>query len=125
MKPELRHCRRLPEIADLALPGTGIAWCSRAIAPATADPLRNVFGNNQCDLSVHCLIAGGVDDELGGQLAAVGEDDGALLDLLDLDAAAHLDFAADDEVRCADVDVIAGSGAPGLHRQAGTVDAEV
>src|SRR5689334_3639227 len=125
MEPKLRHGRRLPEIADLALPGTGIARCCRAIAPATADPLRNVFRDDLCDLSIHGLIAGRINDELGGQLAAVCQDDGSLLDLADLDAALHLDLAADDKVRCADVDVIAGGGAPGLHRQAGAVDAEV
>ena len=44
---------------------------------------------------------------------------------LDLDTALHLDLAVDDELRSADIDVVARPGAPGLHHQARLVIAEI
>ena len=64
-------------------------------------------------------------DEIGGQLRAVRELDRALVDVADLDAASDADVALRDEIRGADIDVIARAGAECLHHEAGFVLAEI
>src|SRR5215469_1019930 len=117
MEPEplLRH--RLPHVAELTAPGTGIARHTRAVAPIGPDLLRDLGRDKLRDPAVHRAEPGGEDDEIGGQLAAVTQEDRALLERAQLHAAANLDLARGDEVRGADVDVVARAGAQRLHHQ--------
>ncbi|MBB3929538.1 hypothetical protein GGR25_000557 [Kaistia hirudinis] len=71
------------------------------------------------------MEACGLDDHVGRDLAPIGEADPGRRQLLDRDAALHLDGAFDDQLRAADIDIIAGTGAIGLHHQPGLVLAEI
>ena len=76
------------------------------------------------DKAVHRTVAGGVDDHIGGQFLAVVEPDAVRRDFLDL-AIHQLDLTVDDELRGADVDVIAGAATQVLHEQPEIVVAEI
>src|SRR5258708_28199072 len=56
----------------------------------------------------HVAVAGGEDDEVGGERRAIRQHDRALAEFRDA-AVLQPDAAVDDHLRCADVDVVAGA----------------
>src|SRR3546814_1793286 len=80
-----------PHVPELALPGARILAGVGAEAPALADLVRHLGRDQPRRPAVHRAVAGGVDDEVGRQLAAVGEQHRVRLDALDGDAALQLD----------------------------------
>ena len=73
----------------------------------------------------HVAVAGGVDDEVGGEFCPVGEHDGFGGDALDSDAGPEFDVSVDDEFGSADIDVVPGAAAGVFHAYAGFIYAEV
>src|SRR5437870_1992728 len=69
---------------------------------------------------VHVAVAGGEDDEVGGERRAIRQHDGALAELRDA-AVLELDAAVDDHLGCADLDVVARAAAQVDRVQAGAV----
>lgn len=101
MIPESRVPRVSPERAELA----------RLVeAPNVPQPICHLVAENDARLRAHVLVARREDDLVGfefrsiGKLEAVGEDLSDFLALLDFD------FAVDDELGGADVDVVACIG---------------
>src|ERR1700710_941282 len=58
LEPETRLLRRLPHIAQLALPGTWILGGVGAEAPALADPIRDLWADQLGGPAVHRAVAG-------------------------------------------------------------------
>jgi hypothetical protein len=107
------------------LPWSRVAPGARAESPARPDLVGDLARDDRRHGFVHRLIAGAGDDRVGRQFAAVVEQDSGWRQRLDLDSAADADLAVDDQIRGADVDVIARAGAVGLHQQPGLVVAEI
>ncbi len=74
---------------------------------------------------MHRLEAGGLDDGVDREFGAVRRTDAGRRQRLDLHAGLDADLPVDDELRGADVDIVAGARAQGLHHQPGFVLAEV
>src|SRR5205814_10115130 len=81
------------------------------------DELRRPLG--------HVAVAGGEDDEVGGERRAIRQHDRALAELRQADTSLQLDSAVDDHLRGADVDVVARAAAQINRVQAGAVLAHV
>src|SRR6185312_6838400 len=107
------------------MPRTGIVARPRPQPPAGADGVADFPRHDPSDHLVHGLEAGRLDDGVGCDFFAIGETDAGLGEAVDVDAALHPDLAIDDELRPANVDIVAGARAVGLHHQAGLVRTEV
>ena len=124
VEPQVLLGRRLPHVAQLAFPGAGILGGAGTQAPALADLVRDLGRDQLGGPLVHRTIAGGIDDQVGLQFGAVVQHDGILGHALDLDTGLERDAAVGDQLRGADVDVVARA-APQIHRtDAGIVLAE-
>ncbi|MER9314958.1 transposase, partial [Mesorhizobium sp. M0659] len=75
VEPQRVLRRRLPHVAQLALPRTGIALDAGAEAPAWPDLVGDLARDDGRHGLVHRLVAGTGDDRIDGQLAAVVEQD--------------------------------------------------
>src|SRR6202012_4629279 len=115
---------RLPHVALLTLPRTGVLGGVGAQSPALADLVRDFPGNQVGRPPVHRGVAGGVDDEVGGQLGAVRQANGVFGQVVDLPRD-ELHIAVAHQVGRADVDVVARAAAQVLHEQPGAVVAPV
>jgi hypothetical protein len=88
---------RLPHVAQLAFPGAGVLGVSEPrpqhLPTLSATSCEISFGRP----AVHRAVAGGVDDEIGGQLGAVLQHHAGLGQMVDL-AARQLDLAVGDQL---------------------------
>src|SRR5581483_9891052 len=110
VEPKARLLGRLPHVAKLAFPRSRVVLGRGAEAPNRADA-RSDFGRDELRRPfAHVAVAGGEEDEVGGKARAVRQHHVAIGDFLDA-AALQLDAAVDDELRGADVDVVAGAAA--------------
>src|SRR5262245_48103203 len=107
MEPEPLLLRRAPHVPELALPRPRILGGSGAEPPALADLVGHLGADELRRPFGHRAVASGVDDELGGQFAAVAQQHRSGGDALEADAAFELDAAVGDQFAGADVDVIA------------------
>src|SRR6516225_2540114 len=107
-----------------AFPWAGVLCCVRAKPPDLADLVGRFPADEIGHKAVHRTVAGRVHDHIGGQFLAVVEPDAVGRDFLDL-ARDQLDLAVNDELRRANVDVVARAAAQILHEQPGVVVAEV
>src|SRR6185437_5077512 len=96
----------------------------RAEAPHRADARGDLRRDELRRPFAHVAVAGGEDDEIGGERRAVREYDRALAELRDA-AVLEPDAAVDDHLRSADVDVVARAAAEINRVQAGAVLAHV
>src|SRR5207245_904070 len=112
-------------VAQLPLPRPRIIARVRAEAPALADLVGRLLADELFDPAVHRAIAGGEDDQVGGQFAAVGEDERALQNAFDADAAFELDAAVGDKIARANVDIETAATTQSHYRQARSVLAEI
>ena len=122
--PQVRHLRRLPHVALLALPRTGVLGGVGAEAPALAEPVGGLGVDEVGDPAVHRVVAGGEHDHVGRQLGAVVEHDGVLGQVRHL-AVHELHVAVGHQLGGAHVDVVARAAAQVLHEQPRLVGAEV
>ena len=104
--------------------GPGILGGAGAEAPALADLVGHLLADQLGRPAVHRPVAGGIDDDIGGQNSAALHADALRRDRLDL-AVLELDRTVGDELRGADIDIVAGAAPQVLHEQAGLVIAEV
>src|SRR6478735_169508 len=122
--PQVLHVGGLPHVAQFPLPRPRILRRIRSEPPALADGVRHLGRDQISQPAVHRPIPRGVNNDVGIQLRSVGHHDGVAGDLADL-AIGQLDPAVDDQLRGADVDVVAGAAPQVLQEQAGAVNAEV
>src|SRR5580692_6457445 len=108
MEPQAFLLRRLPHVALLDFPRAGVLGGVRAESPDLADLVGHFPADEVSNKAVHRTVAGGVDNDIGGQFLAILEPDAARRDFLDL-TGDQLDLAIDDELRGANVDVVAGA----------------
>src|SRR5271168_4718842 len=106
VEPEAFLLRRLPHVALFAFPWAGVHGSIRAEPPDLADLVGHFPADEIGDKAIHRAVAGGVDDHISWQFLAIVEPDAVGRDFLDL-ACNQLNLAVDDELRGADVDVIA------------------
>src|SRR6266403_4023768 len=125
MEPQRYLVRRFPHIAQLALPRPGVLARIRAETPALADLVGHLLADELRGPAVHRTVAGGEDDQVGRQFAAIAEDNRVFLDAFDADPALELDLAVGHEVARADVDVVARAATQVLEKQTRPVVAEV
>ncbi|MCY1220757.1 hypothetical protein D9M72_327850 [compost metagenome] len=125
VEPQLGHLRRLPHVAQLALPRTRVLRRVGAQAPALADLVGDLGRDQVGQPAVHRAVARGVHQQVGRQLGAVGERDRVCVHALDVHAALEVDAAVGHQLRGAHVDVVARAAPQVLHEQARAVHAEV
>ena len=116
VEPQRLHLGGLPHVTLLALPGSGVLGRVRSQPPHLAHAIGHLLGDEVGGPAVHRPVAGGIHDEVGGQLGAVLEDDRVLGEVVDL-AVGELDLAVGDQIGGADVDVIARPAPQVLHEQ--------
>src|SRR5215813_13633903 len=107
VEPEAFLLRRLPHVALFAFPWAGVLGRVGAEPPDLSDLVGHFPADKVSDKAVHRAVAGGVDNYIGGQFLAVVELDAVRRDFLDR-AGHQLDLTFYDELRGADIDVIAG-----------------
>src|SRR6478752_7481552 len=108
VEPQVVLSCGLPHVAQLALPGARVFRRVGAEPPALADRVGDVLADEPGGPAVHRAVARRVDDGVGLELRAVGEDDSVLGEVVDLPAD-EPDRALRDELGGADVDVVAGA----------------
>src|SRR4051812_27574817 len=118
VEPQVLLLGRLPHVALLALPRAGILRGVATESPHLADLVGDVLADEVGGPAVHRAVPGGVDDDVGRQLGAVGQYYRVLGEPVDL-AVRQLDAAVGHQVAGADVDVVAGAPAQFLHEEAG------
>lgn len=96
--PEPRVARVPPQRTELA---------RLVVAPNVPQPVRDRDAKDGTRLRPHVLVAGSENDLVGRELRPVGELEPVGAHLGDLLAVLHLDLAVDDELRGANVDVVA------------------
>src|SRR6266702_3293433 len=124
VEPQAFLLRRLPHVALFAFPWAGVLGRVRAEPPDLADLVGRVPADEVGHKAVHRAVAGRMDDYIGGQFLAIVDPDAVRRDFLDL-TCGQLDLAVDDEVRGADIDVIAGAAPQIFHEQPGIIVAEI
>src|SRR5256885_5351055 len=72
VEPEAGLFRRLPHVAELAFPWTGGVLGGGAESPHRAHALGDFGGDELRRPLDHVAVAGGEDDEVGGEARAVG-----------------------------------------------------
>src|SRR6478735_2474310 len=86
VEPQVVLSRGLPHVAQLALPGARVLRRVGAEPPALADRVGDVLADEPGGPAVHRAVARRVDDGVGLELRAVGEDDSVLGQVVDLPA---------------------------------------
>mmetsp|Transcript_69328 Transcript_69328/g.225892 ORF Transcript_69328/g.225892 Transcript_69328/m.225892 type:complete len:274 (-) Transcript_69328:1165-1986(-) len=121
LEPQARLSRRLPHIPQLALPRPLVSSNATAQTPARADGLRNLRRDQPLDQLRHVLVARRQHQDVAWQLMPVVQDDRSRLHLGDGSAALQLNFAIGDQLRGADIEVIATKGPQEHHVESGLV----
>jgi hypothetical protein len=83
MEPEVVLLCGFPHVAQLAFIGAWILGGARAQPPATAYLVGHFLGNQLRRPAIHRAVAGGVDDQVGGQAAAVVQNYGIRFNAFD------------------------------------------
>ena len=115
VEPERILLGRLPHVALLPHPGSGVLSGVRAESPALADLVGDLLRYEARRPAIHRPVTGGQHDEIGIKFAAVGKHHGGRPDLSDADAASQLHTAVNDEIARAYVDVVARATAQVFH----------
>src|SRR5260370_24773012 len=102
MEPKPLLLRRLPHVSLLAFPWARIFGGIRAQSPDLANLLGDFLRDQVRAPAVHRTVTGGVDHEIGRQLAAVRQDHGMLREPFDVYAALQFDSAIGHHFRSTD-----------------------
>jgi hypothetical protein len=100
VEPEARMSALLPDRPHLAF---------LIETPNITDLVRDLIAKDRASLRAHILVPSGENDLVGFQLTSIGKLQGVRKDLIDLLALFDLDLTRSDELRRADVDVVAAA----------------
>mmetsp|Transcript_53240 Transcript_53240/g.155040 ORF Transcript_53240/g.155040 Transcript_53240/m.155040 type:complete len:243 (+) Transcript_53240:332-1060(+) len=121
MEPQILLARRLPHVAQLTLPWTGVLGGATSQAPAVPDLPLGLLVDESSDPLVHVAVPGGAHQHVRLQDLTALQLDGAWAELGHLRAGLDLDAPVGDQLRGAYVDVVAGAAAEVLAEEARVV----
>ena len=124
MEPQALLLRRLPHVAQLALPWPGILGRVGPKSPTLADFVSHLLADQLRRPAIHRSVAGREHHEIGFQFVAVVQPDSGLGVLRHLPGR-ELDLSIGDQFGGAHVDVVAGSASQILHEQPRVVSPEI
>lgn len=100
LEPETWHASVAPRRRNLTL---------LVLPPDRVEPVGDVVRDETSDRLAHRRVACRTDNDVGGKLGAVGEENARLGEFGNLLALLDLDLAVDDELAASDVDIVTSS----------------
>lgn len=101
------------------LPPYRAHFAFRVITPDVADTVGYFITEDLSRLRPHVLVPSGEDDLVRFEFRAICKADAVWEDLIDFLALLHFDLSVDDQLRTADVDVVASAALEVFHEEAG------
>lgn len=105
VNPQTRLLGWFPHVAQFAFPRARVTIGIRTQPSHLAHLGGSFLGNQLRHPFVGRAVVGGLDNEIGGQLAAIGQDHALFFDPRNADPAAQLDRTGDNQLRRPDIDI--------------------